>query len=166
MTRLASFKALSSTTSRQSISTRRSGTSPPDPHKRRWVQGRNRPRLPGGGCRQDKNAMERPFYGRDSCNEKKNEKSPPKKTHRQLSSDSSATFVPRRTPNGAPPRTAHIAISSSVAKSQDSSISEVYFPTTLTKSPYGFEGIRSWHAVTNVNRVVPRVIDTVIGERV
>ena len=35
----------------------------------------------------------------------------------QLSSDSSATFAPRRTPNGAPPRTAHIAISSSVAKS-------------------------------------------------
>ena len=55
-----------------------------------------------------------------------------KKTHKQLSSDSSATFVPRRTPNGALTRTAHIAISSSVAKSQDSSISEVYFPTTLT----------------------------------
>ena len=75
---------------------------------------------------------ERPFYGRDSCNEKKNERVKKTKIHRQLSSDSSATFVPRRTPDGAPPRTAHIATSSSVAKSQDSSISKVYVPATLT----------------------------------
>ena len=59
--------------------------------------------------------MERPFYGRGGCNEKK--KSQKTQTHRQLSSDSSAAFVPRRTPNGAPPRTAHIAISSSFVKS-------------------------------------------------
>ena len=89
----------------------------------------------------EKNAVERPFYGRGSCNEKKTKKSQKTPTHRQLSSDSSATFVPRQIPSGDFPRTAHIAISPSVAKSQDSSISEVYFPTTLCKSPYGCEGI-------------------------
>ena len=77
-----------------------------------------------------KKAVERPFFGRDSCNEKK-KKVPKTQTHRQLSSHSSAAFVPHRTPSDSPLRTAHIAISPSVAKSQDSSISEVYFPTTL-----------------------------------
>ena len=131
MTRLASFKALSSTTSRQSISTRRSRTTSRPSQAKVGARRKSstplwRTMLPGHKTPWSVLSTDVIAATRKKREFKKTN------THWQLSSDSSATFVPRRTPNGAPPRTAHIAISSSVAISQDSSISEVYSSTTLT----------------------------------
>ena len=96
-TRLASFKGLSSTTSRQSISTRSVPST-------------------------DVIAVTR----------KKNQK---KVKKNKLTGSSLQTLQLRSSlarPRMALRQTAHIAINSSAAKSQHSSISEVYFPTTLT----------------------------------
>ena len=59
-----------------------------------------------------KNAMERPFHGRDSCNEKKKESFFEKKKHSQAALLRLFSYVrPSPDRDDAPPRTAQIAIS-------------------------------------------------------